>query len=104
MRRAISHTLCAAVSVTLVGCASAPAAATADTALTRIGEAVQVTENAATARDCEYVVELSTRSTPSDDSMRVLRNEAGRLGANLVLLVMESRTTISRAEGYLCAD
>ena len=104
MRRAISHTLWAAASVTLVGCASAPAAATADTALTRTGEAVQVTQNAAAARDCEYVAELPTRSAPSDDSLRALRNEAGDLGANLVLLVMESRTTISRAEGYLCAD
>ena len=104
MRRAISHTLWAAASVTLASCASAPAAATADTELTRTGEAVQVTQNAATARDCEYVAELATRSTPSDNSMRELRNEAGNLGANLVLLVMESRTTISRAEGYLCAD
>jgi hypothetical protein len=36
--------------------------------------------------------------------LRQLRNEAGNAGANLVLLVMESRTTIARVEGYLCAD
>jgi hypothetical protein len=74
--------------------------------LTRTGEAVQITDRQATAQECEFVSDLAIRSTdPSDaDALRALRNRAGEAGANLVLLVMANRTTISRAEGYLCAD
>jgi hypothetical protein len=71
-----------------------------------VGEAVQVTENAQAARDCEYIdaLPLGSRSASNVNAMRALRNDAGAAGANLVLLVMETRTTIARAEGYLCAD
>jgi hypothetical protein len=80
--------------------------APATVALTRVGEAVQVTENAASARECEYIAELPLRNRSVSDvnTMRTLQNDAGESGANLVLLVMETRTTIARAEGYLCAD
>jgi hypothetical protein len=71
-----------------------------------VGEAVQLTENAESTHQCEFVAHLSlpSRSASDVNAIRELRNEAGRRGANLVLLVMENRTTIARAEGYLCAD
>jgi hypothetical protein len=74
--------------------------------LARAAEAVEFTENAESTHECEYVVELplTSRSVSDASGLRELRNEAARRGANLVLLVMESRTTLARAEGYLCAD
>ena len=111
MRRFISHALAALVLLTLASCASAsgPAgSAPADTGtgveLTRLGEAVQVTENALAVRECEFVVGLSGQRSLDDDAVRALRNAAGSQGANTVLLVMQTRTTLARAEGYLCAD
>ncbi len=108
MRRAIRRALAALVPLALAGCASSGAGAAGSGAveLTRVGEAVQVTENALTVRECEYIDELplGSRSVSDVNAMRALRNEAGAAGANLVLLVMETRTTIARAEGYLCAD
>ena len=108
MRRVIRHAIAALVPLALTGCASsgARAGAPAATELTRVGEAVQVTENAHTAQECEYIdaLPLESRSASDVDAMRALRNDAGAAGANLVLLVMETRTTIARAEGYLCAD
>jgi hypothetical protein len=76
------------------------------TALTRVGEAVQVTESAMRARECEFITDLPVRSpSPTDvDALRALRNDAGAAGSNLVPLVMASRTSIERAEGYLCVD
>lgn len=105
MRRAVPAFL-AFVPFALVSCAGVGGAATSSVELTRIGEAVQVTDNEVRARECEFVSDLSVRSPdPSDEgALRALRNEAGAAGANLVLLVMEGRTTVGRAEGYLCAD
>ena len=78
----------------------------ATVALTRVGEAVQLTEDAETTHECEFVAHLplTGASVYDVDAMRTLRNEAGSQGANLVLLVMETRTRVARAEGYLCAD
>jgi hypothetical protein len=58
------------------------------------------------ARECQFISDLAIRSTSPDDAgaLIALRNDAGVAGANLVLLVMATRTTIERAEGYLCAD
>ena len=102
MRRVISLTTLGVLSLMLASCASAPGAAPGATELTRIGEAVSVTENATTAQECEYVTELALQGT-DENAMRALRNEAGRMGANLVLLVTDGATVV-RAEGYLCAD
>jgi hypothetical protein len=65
---------------------------------------VQVTENALSVRECEFVVGLSGQRSLDDDAVRALRNAAGSQGANTVLMVMQTRTTLARAEGYLCAD
>jgi len=105
------------ISLALPGCASAGGtggapteggteSAQAGVELTRVGEAVQLTEDAERTHECEFVAYLPLPSMDASDvnAMRALRNEAGRAGANLVLLVMGSRTTITRAEGYLCAD
>jgi len=108
------------VVLALAGCASAAGtgatggapteggteSAQAGVELTRVGEAVQLTEDAERTHECEFVAYLPLPSMDASDvnAMRALRNEAGRAGANLVLLVMGSRTTITRAEGYLCAD
>lgn len=127
MRRVIAHALVALLLPLLASCASsaapasangvpggasagpaarAPAGAAATVALTRVGEAVQITENAESTWECEYITEIPLRSqrVSDTDALLWLRNEAGRSGANLVLLVMETTTTIERAEGYLCAD
>ncbi len=122
MRRLIRHTLMAFVPLAALGCAStgdggAAAGTTAAiaggngsqqglVALTRTGEAVQVTDNAESTWECEFITDLPLGSTFASDpnAIRELRNEAGRRGANLVLLVLKSRDTIERAEGYLCAD
>lgn len=108
MRRFIHRALAALVPLALAGCASSGADASGSDAveLTRVGEAVQVTTNAHTAQECEYIDELPLESRSASDvnAVRALRNAAGVAGANLVLLVMETRTTIARAEGYLCAD
>jgi hypothetical protein len=106
VKRAIRHALVTLVALSLSSCASSTAGTQDTVTLTRVGEAVQMTENAASARDCEYVAELPLQSPSASDTnaIRELRNEAGRAGANLVLLVMETRTTVARAEGYLCAD
>jgi hypothetical protein len=96
--------------VLLTGCASAPAGSTsettAETGLSRLGGAVQVTESATRARECQFIADVPVASSDPTNaaSMIALRNDAGAAGANLVLLVMASRTTIERAEGYLCAD
>ena len=98
----------AAASVGASGAASGSSAATtgAEVALTRVGEAVQLTEDAEETHECEFVTHLLIDPTRISDvnAIRALRNEAGRRGANLVLLVMVSRTMIEHAEGYLCAD
>lgn len=120
MRRVTPRALLALVPVVLGACASsggggeplvdsaagAGSGSSGTVALTRAGEAVQLTENAEATHECEFVAYLPFSGTRvSDvDAMRTLRNEAGRNGANFVLLVMEGRTTIARAEGYLCAD
>jgi hypothetical protein len=111
VRRAILHALVALGPLALAGCGGAPAGNGSgngpDTVtLTRIGSAVQITENGERARECEYVADLPLQSSSASDAnaMRALRNDAGEAGANLVLLVMETRTTVARAEGYLCAD
>jgi hypothetical protein len=111
---AIRHALVAFVVLASAACGSggtgnsarAAGAPSTPIVLTRVGEAVQVTERQATAQECEFITDLALRnSDPSDaDAMRALRNQAGAAGANLVLLVMESRSVIARAEGYLCAD
>jgi hypothetical protein len=106
VRSAVSYALAALIPLAASSCAGSTAAANGTTTLTRTGEAVQVTDNAVRAQECEFISDLTPRSPdPSDvDSIRALRNDAGVAGANLVLLVMETRTTIARAEGYLCAD
>jgi hypothetical protein len=114
LRRALPRALAALIPVAMAACASSGGSADAADApstsstvtLTRAGEAVQLTENAESTHECEFVAHLPLSSTRVSDvnALRMLRNEAGRSGANLVLLVMESRTRIARAEGYLCAD
>ena len=120
MRRVASRLLLALVPIVLGACATSGAGAdsaaqpamgatsgsSGTVALTRAGEAVQFIEDAEATHECEFVAYLPFSGTRvSDvDAMRTLRNEAGRAGANFVFLVMESRTTITRAEGYLCAD
>ena len=106
MRRVIRHALVTLVPLTMTSCGGSNGGAPATVALTRVAEAVQITENAESARDCEFIADLPLQSHSASDAnaMRELRNEAGRAGANLVLLVMETRTTVARAEGYLCAD
>lgn len=104
MKRVIHNALAAVVPLVMAACAGAAAGAP-ETTLTRIGQAVQVTENATRARECEFVADIPVRTQSPDDAdaMRALRNDAGAAGANLVLLVMQARS-IERAEGYLCAD
>jgi hypothetical protein len=106
VRSAVCYALAALIPFASTSCAGSPSAATGVTMLTRTGEAVQVTDNAVRAQECEFISDLTPRSPdPSDvDAIRALRNDAGAAGSNLVLLVMETRTTIARAEGYLCAD
>ena len=100
------HTIAALLSLALASCAGSGASMSDDVTLTPIGEAVQVTENAESTQECEYITELALPSrSPSDvNAIRTLRNQAGDVGANLVLLVMETRTSVARAEGYLCGD
>jgi hypothetical protein len=122
VKRALPVALVALIPMGLAACASTaspgdtpgPAAVVEDAAprgsstvtLTRAGEAVQLTEDAESTHECEFVTHLPLTGTSVHDvnAIRELRNEAGRSGANFVLLVMETRTTIARAEGYLCAD
>jgi hypothetical protein len=102
----------ALIPLALLGCASGGSAGAADVGaaatveLTRVGGAVQITEDAERTHECEFVADVPLQGNRMSDvnAMRAMRNEAGRLGANLVLLVMETDTTIGRAEGYLCAD
>lgn len=105
MKRVIHRGLAVFVPLVVAACAGASAGAPPSTALTRIGQAVQVTEMASRARECEFVADIPVRTQSPDDAdaMRALRNDAGTAGANLVLLVMQARS-IERAEGYLCAD
>jgi hypothetical protein len=105
MRLAIRSVLALAGTL-LVGCASARAGGASAVELTRIGQAVQITESAMRARECQFIsdVPLASSDPTNSDAMVALRNDAGAAGANLVLLVMATRTTIERAEGYLCAD
>lgn len=104
MGRVIRYALGSMVLLVMVNCASSPGSTPANTQLTRVGEAVQVTENGMAARDCEYVADLPVESRLDENDMRVLRNEAGIQGANLVLLLRETTGDVLRAEGYLCAD
>ena len=111
MRRFISYALAALVPLTLASCASssgtaasAPANTGTGVELTRLGEAVQVTENPLTVRECEFVISLSGQRSLDADGVRALRNAAGSQGANTLFLVMQTRSTLARAEGYLCAD
>ena len=96
------HTLPAVILTLLAGCATTP--------LTRAGEVVRVTENPEIVRGCEFVAEVPSanawnRGPTDENAMRELRNEVGRRGANIVLMIT-SRTSgaTSRAEAYLCAD
>ena len=95
----------ALVFVALVGCAGASRGTTSSVALTRAGQAVRVTESATRTRYCEFLTDLPVRPSSADDAdaVRALRNDAGVAGANLLLLVTQSRT-IDRAEGYLCVE
>jgi hypothetical protein len=96
-----------ALTAALLGCGGATSgAAPATPSLTRVGSAVQVTDRPMQARECQFITDLAVQSTnPADaEAIITLRNDAGTAGANLVLLVMATRTTIERAEGYLCAD
>lgn len=114
LTRAIRRAFLVTVPLVLAGCASSSASGSAPAIetstgrveLTRVGSAVQITENAESTHECEYVTQLplTSHSVSDANALRALRNEAGRSGANLVLLVMDTRTTIERAEGYLCAD
>lgn len=111
MERASGHaircTLLGLACLAPAGCAAAGSGSGGEpVTLTRVGEAVQITENPTTTQECEYIADLPLRSSdPADENaMRSLRNAAGASGANLVFLVMETRSTILRAEGYLCAD
>jgi len=115
VRRITPPALAALVALAWAGCASSGGSADEGSAgggpgevtLTRVGEAVQMTDNAEITQDCEFITDLDLpggQSTRDANAMRALRNQAGSRGANLVLLVMETRTTIERAEGYLCAD
>jgi len=65
---------------------------------------VQVTQNPMSVRECEYVVDLGFQGAPEENALRALRNDAGTRGVNAILLVMETGTRVTRAEGYLCAD
>ena len=105
MSRVIQNALAAVLPLVVAGCAGASAGESASTTLTRTGQAVQVTENAIRARECEFIADVPVRTQSPDDAdaMAALRNDAGAAGANLVLLVMQARS-IQRAEGYLCAD
>lgn len=90
----------------LIGCAGAAPGTAPAIELTRLGQAVQLTESAMRARECQFIADVPVASPDPTDAgaMTTLRNDAGAAGANLVLLVMATRTTIERAEGYLCAD
>jgi hypothetical protein len=101
VRRVIRQSFLTVASFTLASCASASSAASPATELTRIGAAVSITENAIAAQECEFVIDIPIQGT-DENAMRALRNEGGRLGSNLILLVGEGSTM--RAEGYLCAD
>jgi len=92
--------------VLVTGCAGAAPGSQPAAELTRLGQAVQVTESGMRARECQFIADIPMASPdPTNaDAMVRLRNDAGAAGANLVLLVMATRTTIERAEGYLCAD
>jgi hypothetical protein len=108
----VGRALAALTWVLLAGCASAAPLTTSGpdstgaSELTRVGQAVQLTQSAMRARECQFIVDVPVSSSdPTDaEAMVTLRNDAGAAGANLVLLVMATRTTIERAEGYLCAD
>ena len=104
--RFVGRAYAALTAVLLGACASATPGTPSSTELTRLGQAVQVTESAMRARECQFIADVPVNSTdPTNaDAMVMLRNDAGTAGANLVLLVMATRTTIERAEGYLCAD
>jgi len=108
VKRAVRHAVACFTTFGMASCASSggPGGASAAVELTRVGEAVSFTEDAERTHECEFITDLPLASKdPSDvNGMRTLRNQAGIAGANLILLVMESRTSIERAEGYLCAD
>lgn len=104
MRRAILETFAAVLPAILSSCATAPAPAPGGAELTRLGEAVQLAESSTSVQECEFITDLSPPSTVSDEGITVLRNQAGSLGANTVLLITAPGGAISRAEGYLCAD
>ncbi len=95
----------ALVFVALAGCAGASGGTTSSVALTRGGQAVQVTESATRTRYCEFLTDLPVQPSSVDDAdaVRALRNDAGAAGANLLFLVTQSRT-IDRAEAYLCVE
>jgi len=102
--RVIRYALMSMALLTMAGCAGSPAGSPASIQLTRTGEAVQVTENAMSAQQCEYVDELLVESTPDGNDLRALRNEAGGRGVNLILMLRGPAGQVLRAEGYLCAD
>lgn len=108
MHRIIAYAVLA-VSVPLVGCAGSAAGAGGSaeagtmTELTRIGEAVEVTDNTISVQECEFITDVPFDGGTDENAVRALRNTAGRLGANTILLVM-SGTTVTRVEGYLCGD
>jgi hypothetical protein len=105
VRRAITAAILSAGPLLLVGCGGSTAGAAPDTQLTRLGEVVQITDNTTSVQECEFITDLPFEGRADEDAMRALRNEGGRLGANTVLLVTaRGSSTITRAEGYLCAD
>lgn len=101
MRRTIRKTVLLSTPIILAACNGGPQTLAASTPLTRVGTAVQVTDNTTSVQECEYIVELPLESIEDENAMR---NQAGTLGANTVLLVRGPGGTIVRVEGYLCAD
>jgi hypothetical protein len=89
------------VPAVLASCASSGPGAAPIPELTRIGEAVEVTDNTTSVQECEFIVDLPLESAANDN---LLRNTAGDMGANTVLVVRSAGGDVTRAEGYLCGD
>ena len=87
--------------VALAGCASSGPNAAPVPELTRVGEAVELTDNTTSVQECEYIADVPLEATVNEN---LLRNTTGELGANTVLLVRDRDGNVTRAEGYLCGD
>ncbi len=103
MRRHLRHALLCSCSLALAGCATSSGSSATEVTLTRVGEAVEVTDNMTSVQECEFITDVPFDGGTGENAMRALRNDTGRLGANTVLLVM-SGGSVTRAEGYLCGD